>query len=30
LNSALTFGLGVVVIAYAWRNRAWFLTAPAV
>jgi hypothetical protein len=26
--NVLTFGLGVVVIAYAWRNRAWFLSAP--
>jgi len=25
--NVLTFGLGVVVIAYAWRNRAWFLSS---
>ena len=28
--NVLTFGLGAIVIAYAWRNRAWFLTAPEV
>ncbi|HEV7128475.1 MAG TPA: hypothetical protein VGN32_13675 [Ktedonobacterales bacterium] len=27
--NVLTFALGVIVVTYVWRQRAWLLAAPA-